>query len=176
MHEALVGGKQWTDRGWIQFSLIMELYDNWPVLVNHVPSPRFKLLHVVWVLSWLRKRLHVPNYFTTFSLIWSIIAGNPQENLHGCDKINKGKWNGMMLNVGYKIKETYIKLETGWFKSWMLIGWQLWCATGVTKHLFYSNYLGNKFIIAIRHLGDLWYMTNIPRLRAVSRPSALRCV
>ena len=40
---------------------------------------------------------------------------------------------------------------------------------------FYSsNYIGNQFIIAIRDIGGLSYMVNIPRLRAVSRHSALR--
>ena len=43
--------------------------------------------------------------------------------------------------------------------------------------IFYcSNYICNQFIIAISHLRGLWYMVNIPRLRAVSRHSALRCV
>ena len=37
-----------------------------------------------------------------------------------------------------------------------------------------SNYVGNQFIVAIRHPRGLWYMTNIPQLRAVSRHSALR--
>ncbi|XP_071017498.1 neurofascin-like isoform X4 [Oncorhynchus clarkii lewisi] len=45
---------------------------------------------------------------------------------------------------------------------------------GMTKNYFYcSNYVGNQFIIAITHLGGLWYMANIPRLMAVSRHSAL---
>uniref|UniRef100_A0A8C7D7R5 Neurofascin homolog (chicken) a n=1 Tax=Oncorhynchus kisutch TaxID=8019 RepID=A0A8C7D7R5_ONCKI len=48
------------------------------------------------------------------------------------------------------------------------------CTTGMTKNYFYcSNYVGNQFIIAITHLGGLWYMANIPRLMAVSRHSAL---
>uniref|UniRef100_A0A8C7DP79 Neurofascin homolog (chicken) a n=1 Tax=Oncorhynchus kisutch TaxID=8019 RepID=A0A8C7DP79_ONCKI len=35
----------------------------------------------------------------------------------------------------------------------------------MTKNYFYcSNYVGNQFIIAITHLGGLWYMANIPRL------------
>ena len=37
-----------------------------------------------------------------------------------------------------------------------------------------SNDVGNQFIIAISHLSGLWYMANIPRLRAVSRHSATR--
>ena len=43
--------------------------------------------------------------------------------------------------------------------------------------IFYcSNYVGNQFIIAIRHLGGLWYMANKPLLMAVmavSRNSAM---
>ena len=38
------------------------------------------------------------------------------------------------------------------------------------------HYVVNQFIIiAIRHLRSLWYMANIPWLRAVARHSALRC-
>ena len=36
------------------------------------------------------------------------------------------------------------------------------------------NYVGNQFIIAIRHLGGSLYMANIPQLTAVSRHSVLR--
>ena len=35
-------------------------------------------------------------------------------------------------------------------------------------YFYCSNYIGNQFMIAIRHLGGLWYMANIPQLRAVS--------
>jgi hypothetical protein len=40
-------------------------------------------------------------------------------------------------------------------------------------YFYCSNYIGNQFIIAIRCLGGLWYMANVPRLRSVSRHSAL---
>ena len=47
--------------------------------------------------------------------------------------------------------------------------------TGMTKIYFYcSNYVGNQFIIAIRHLWGLWYIANIPWLSVVSRHSAMR--
>ena len=39
--------------------------------------------------------------------------------------------------------------------------------------IYCSIYVGNQFLIAVRHLGGLWYMANKPRLRAVSRHSAL---
>ena len=42
-----------------------------------------------------------------------------------------------------------------------------------TSRVYCSNYVGNQFIIAIRHLGGLGYMANIPLLRAVSRHSTL---
>ena len=55
-------------------------------------------------------------------------------------------------------------------------GWQMWYIRQYTvpqvwqnMYLYSSNYFGNHFIIAITHLLDLWYMANIPRLRAVSR-------
>ena len=38
-------------------------------------------------------------------------------------------------------------------------------------YLYCSNYVGNQFIIAKRHLGCLWYRSNIPRLRAVPKNS-----
>jgi hypothetical protein len=41
-------------------------------------------------------------------------------------------------------------------------------------YFYCSNYVGNQFIIAIRHLRGLWYIANVPQLRAVSRHSALR--
>ena len=44
----------------------------------------------------------------------------------------------------------------------------------MTDFYFFTNYVGNQFIIAIRHLRGLWYMANIPWLRAVSRHFALR--
>ena len=44
---------------------------------------------------------------------------------------------------------------------------------GQNMYFYCSNYVGNQFIIAIRHLRVLWYMANIPRLRAVSRHSVL---
>ena len=43
-----------------------------------------------------------------------------------------------------------------------------------TYQFYRSNCICNQFIIAIRHLGGLWYMANISRLRAVSRHSTLR--
>lgn len=41
-------------------------------------------------------------------------------------------------------------------------------------YFYCSYYAGNQFIVAIRHLGGLWYMANILRLMAVSRHSAMR--
>ena len=39
-----------------------------------------------------------------------------------------------------------------------------------TFFFFYCfNYVGNQFVRAIRHLGCLWCIANIPRLRAVSQ-------
>ena len=47
---------------------------------------------------------------------------------------------------------------------------------GYDNTYFYScNYVGNQFIIANMHLWRLWYIGNVPRLRSVSRHSAL-CV
>ena len=36
-----------------------------------------------------------------------------------------------------------------------------------------SNYVGNQFIITIRHLRGLWYIANIPQRRAGPRHSAM---
>ena len=59
----------------------------------------------------------------------------------------------------------------------MLIGWLPWYIRAKREwqniYFYCSIYIGNQFIIAIWHLGGLWYMANIPRLRAVSRHSAL---
>ena len=46
---------------------------------------------------------------------------------------------------------------------------------GYDKTIYFpcSNYVGNQFITAIRNLWGLWYIANIPGLRAVSRHSAL---
>ena len=32
---------------------------------------------------------------------------------------------------------------------------------GYDKYFYCSNYIGNQFKIAIKHLGGLWYMANI---------------
>ena len=42
-------------------------------------------------------------------------------------------------------------------------------------YFYCSNYVGNHFIMAIRHLVCLRYMANIPRLRAVSRHFVVCC-
>ena len=57
--------------------------------------------------------------------------------------------------------------------GWKLIGWRPWYQTvyhGYDKNIYFdcSNYVGNQFIIEIRNLRSLWYMADIPRLRAVS--------
>ena len=72
------------------------------------------------------------------------------------------------------VNKKYITL-TGWFEPWMLIGWQQWCIPRVWQNMYFycSNYVGNQFIIAIRHRRGLWDMANTPWLRAVSRHSVL---
>ena len=42
-----------------------------------------------------------------------------------------------------------------------------------SMYFYCSNYVGNQFIIEIRHKG-VWYMANIPQLMVVSRQSAMR--
>jgi hypothetical protein len=60
--------------------------------------------------------------------------------------------------------------------NWVVRGMNADCPTAVVYQTVYhrlgqnmyfycSNYIGNQFIIAIRPLGGLWYMTNIPRLK-----------
>ena len=63
----------------------------------------------------------------------------------------------------------------------MLIGWQPWYIRRIPRvwqnmYFYCSNYFGNRFIIAISHLWGLWYIANIPWLRAVFKYSALRRV
>jgi hypothetical protein len=44
-------------------------------------------------------------------------------------------------------------LNADWLKAYTM---------GMIKHVFLLLYVGNHFIIAIRHIGGLWYMANIP--------------
>ena len=58
----------------------------------------------------------------------------------------------------------------------MLIGWKFTLyPIGMTEHAFLLlYYIGNQFIIAEGILGGLWYMANVPWLRALPRHSVLR--
>jgi hypothetical protein len=71
----------------------------------------------------------------------------------------------------------FIKFMINWVVQALNADW-LTAVVYQTVYHGYDNiyfYCSNcQFIIAIRHLGGLCYMANIPRLRAVSRHSALR--
>jgi hypothetical protein len=62
----------------------------------------------------------------------------------------------------------------------MVIGWQPWFirpyATGMTDFLllYCCNYIGNQFIIAIRHLRGLWYIANILCWESVTRGRTMK--
>jgi hypothetical protein len=77
---------------------------------------------------------------------------------YGYHIYNWGKWKRCFNKLG------------GSSADWLTVVY----AMGVTTHFYCSNYISNNFIIEIRHLGGLWYMANIPQLRALSRHSALR--
>ena len=55
--------------------------------------------------------------------------------------------------IFYYIILQYLLWETGWFKPWMLIGWQLWYIRPYDKTFLFTALIrcvGNQFIIAIR--------------------------
>ena len=50
------------------------------------------------------------------------------------------------------------------------------CISWVWQNIYFycSNYVGNQFRIAIRHLGGFWYMASIPQLKALCVASSIR--
>ena len=123
----------------------LHIYSSQCLLLLH-----FRIKGLLYFPTWLRSLLSYTSILN--DLVANEITGYVLTSYCHCCIIGIINWVGQALNADWRKAVVYQTVYYGYDKTSI-------CTT---------NYVGNQFIIAIRHLGGLWYMANTLRLRVES--------